>query len=107
MSNKLVVQSVLFDRKKWDTRRAVAWVKEHKESLKNKKSDDLKEKTNKSECYVDSGYVDRDKDKGKQEPKWIWCDACENSFDYYKQLLDDKSAVLCPHCGALVVYEDE
>jgi DNA-directed RNA polymerase subunit RPC12/RpoP len=49
---------------------------------------------------------DPDKDTGKQEPKWVWCKNCENSFDYYKQLLDNKSTVLCPHCGALVIFEE-
>jgi DNA-directed RNA polymerase subunit RPC12/RpoP len=49
---------------------------------------------------------DPDKDTGKQEPKWVWCKNCEKSFDYYKQLLDNKSTVLCPHCGALVIFEE-
>jgi len=106
------VQSVLFDKKKWDTKRATTWVREHREDLKSLDSDDLKEKkadnTEKnSEVYVDSDYIPRDKDTGKQEEKWIWCCNCKNSFDYYKQLLDDKSTVLCPHCGALVTYEEK
>jgi len=57
--------------------------------------------------YIDSGYIPEDKDTGKQEPKWVWCKNCEQSFDYFKQLLDDKSTVLCPHCGALVIFEEK
>ena len=60
-----------------------------------------------SECYVDDGYVSRDKDTGKQEEKWVYCDTCKEWFDYYKQLIDNKSTVLCPHCGALIMYEEE
>ena len=59
------------------------------------------------ESYVDSEYIPRDKDKGKPEEKWVWCDSCKNSFDYYKQLLEDESTVLCPYCGALVIFEEE
>jgi DNA-directed RNA polymerase subunit RPC12/RpoP len=62
---------------------------------------------NKSDKYIDSGYIPEDKDTGKQEPKWVWCKNCEQSFDYFKQLLDDKSTVLCPHCGALVIFEEK
>jgi len=57
--------------------------------------------------YIDSGYIPEEKDTGKQEPKWVWCKTCEQSFDYFKQLLDDKSIVLCPHCGALVIFEEK
>jgi len=57
--------------------------------------------------YIDSGYIQEEKDTGKQEPKWVWCKNCEQSFDYFKQLLDDKSTVLCPHCGALVIFEEK
>jgi DNA-directed RNA polymerase subunit RPC12/RpoP len=57
--------------------------------------------------YIDNDYISEDKDTGKQEPKWVWCKNCENSFDYYKQLLDNKSTVLCPHCGALVIFEEK
>jgi DNA-directed RNA polymerase subunit RPC12/RpoP len=56
--------------------------------------------------YIDNDYITEDKDTGKQEPKWVWCKNCEKSFDYYKQLLDNKSTVLCPHCGALVIFEE-
>jgi DNA-directed RNA polymerase subunit RPC12/RpoP len=61
---------------------------------------------NKSGSYIGSDYIDEDAGKGKQEPKWVWCKNCEKSFDYYKQLLDNKSTVLCPHCGALVIFEE-
>lgn len=57
--------------------------------------------------YIDNDYISEDKDTGKQEPKWVWCKNCEQSFDYFKQLLDDKSTVLCPHCGALVIFEEK
>ena len=59
-----------------------------------------------AENYVGSDYVDVDDGKGKQQEKWVWCKKCKKSFDYYKQLLDDKSTVLCPHCGALVIFEE-
>ena len=132
------IQSVLFDKERWTVERAVKWVKDHKDTLKNmdyvkcaycgKYFDYLAEKE------AGMGYVkcpnckenvnqlgkglftrqelleyseDPDKDTGKQEPKWVWCKNCEQSFDYFKQLLDDKSTVLCPHCGALVIFEEK
>jgi len=106
------IQSVLFEKDKWTVERAQAWVNSHKEDLKNLLADDFKEKkeekTEKSQDkYIDSGYIPEEKDTGKQEPKWVWCKTCEQSFDYFKQLLDDKSIVLCPHCGALVIFEEK
>ncbi len=106
------IQSVLFQKDKWTVERAQAWVNSHKEDLKNLLANDFKEKkeenTEKSQDkYIDSGYIQEDKDTGKQEPKWVWCKNCEQSFDYFKQLLDDKSTVLCPHCGALVIFEEK
>jgi hypothetical protein len=98
------VQSVLFDKDKWTADKAMAWVREHREDLKNLVSDDFKEK--RLDSYVDGGYVDIDKDKGKPEERWVWCNNCENNFDYYRQLLDDKSILICPHCGALVIFEE-
>jgi len=102
------IQSVLFDKKKWDTKRATAWLASHKEDFKNLDSDGLKEKTKNSlEDSVAGWNIAADKATGKQEEKWIWCEACEDYFDYYKQLIDDKSAVICPHCGALVIFEED
>ena len=106
------IQSVLFEKDKWTVERAQTWINSHKEDLKNLLADDFKEKkeekTEKSQDkYIDSGYIPEDKDTGKQEPKWVWCKNCEQSFDYFKQLLDDKSTVLCPHCGALVIFEEK
>ena len=60
-----------------------------------------------AETYIDDGYIQRDKDKGKSEEKWVRCKKCKKSFDYYKQLLDNKSTLLCPHCGALVIFEED
>ena len=77
--------------------------------MKSLDSVEFKEKSTekKAETYVDYGYISRDKDKGKQEEKWVYCRNCKKAFDYYKQLLDDKSALICPHCGALVTFEEQ
>lgn len=174
------IQSVLFEKNKWTTQEAVAWVNEHKEDLKNLDSNDLKEKKQspkkvevqeqlnkveiwicpycnkeigekelycndndewfhrpclekgpivlpednrkfdwanstgksssieeQSETYINVGHVDKDKDKGKQKERWLWCDTCHQSFDYYKQLLNDESTIVCPNCGALIVFEGD
>jgi DNA-directed RNA polymerase subunit RPC12/RpoP len=131
------IQSVLFEKDKWTVERATQWVKDHKDTLKNKdyvkcshcgkyfdylaekeagmgyvKCPNCKENVNQlGKRYITEQELlayseDPDKDTGKQEPKWVWCKNCEQSFDYYKQLLDNKSTVLCPHCGALVIFEE-
>jgi len=207
-----VIQSVLFDKKRWSTKDAMSWIKEHKESLKTDNSDEFKEKKEgtktekakwttdyinilpnssfaviepdylagkienkkarhlpfkdedgkidlphyrnalarvnqikpitksittkelrskakielekhrkvleenkkeeknsqkKAENYIDNEYIPKDKDKGKPEEKWVWCKNCKKAFDYYKQLLNDASTVVCPNCGALVIFEEE
>ena len=99
------IQSVLFDKEKWTPAEAMKWVEGHREDLKSLLAEDFKEKS--IENYIGTDYVDEDKDKGKQKEKWVWCKKCKKSFDYYKQLLDDKSTVLCPHCGALVIFEEK
>ena len=99
------IQSVLFDKEKWTVDRALAWVDKHKEDLKNLLAEDFKEK--RLDSYINSDYISPDKDTGKQKEKWVWCKNCEKYFDYYKQLLDDKSTLLCPHCGALVIFEEK
>jgi len=71
----------------------------------NKKEEKNSQK--KAENYIDNEYIPKDKDKGKPEEKWVWCKNCKKAFDYYKQLLNDASTVVCPNCGALVIFEEE